>query len=196
MTLADRIVVLSNGRIEQVGSPLELYERPCNLFVAGFIGSPKMNFIAAEVSELLDGSDDGADGAQVLVTLAGGERVRCAVDGGAAKVGDKVTLGVRPEHFEPVAHAVGSGHAQPPGAADNLIRAAVTFVESLGSSTQAYADFPGAQEQLTCQLSGASRVRGGQTLALHIPAERAYLFDAQGLAFRRNAIDQTDEAVA
>ena len=211
MTLADRIVVLNNGRIEQVGSPLALYEHPCNLFVAGFIGSPKMNFIAAEVSELNFGSDGGVDGAQVLVTLAGGERVRCAVDAGAAKVGDKVTLGVRPEHFEVVVNMAGSGggkHASAAGhlpinhlpadaeTADNLIRAAVTFVESLGSSTQAYADFPCAQEQLTCQLSGASRVRGGQTLALHIPAERAYLFDAQGLALRRNAIDQTDEAVA
>ncbi len=184
MTLADRIVVLSNGRIEQVGSPLALYEHPCNLFVAGFIGSPKMNFIAAEVSELATG--------QVQVTLGGGERIGCAVEPGAVRVGDKLTLGVRPEHLEPAANRQATAGAL----GDNHITATITFVESLGSSTLAYADFPGAVEQLTCQLSGASRVRGGQTLALHLPAEKAYLFDAQGLALRRCATEQTEEAAA
>jgi len=169
MTLADRIVVLSAGKIEQVGSPLELYEHPDNLFVAGFIGSPRMNFIAAE---LVDG---GA--AHARVRLQDGAVIHCAVDAGALKPGARVTLGVRPEHLV----AAGSSDR------DNRIDMAVTFVESLGSTTHAYGDFPGVEEQLTCELDGATRVRGGQTLGLVIPGDRAYLFDDRGLACRRMA---------
>jgi len=163
MTLADRIVVLSAGRIEQVGSPLELYEHPDNLFVAGFIGSPRMNFIEAEVVE---GRSDGA-----IVKLASGRTLRCAVNAVAAEPGDKVTLGVRPEHF----HVGG----------ENAIDATVTFVESLGSSTQAYCAFPGVEDALTCELDGRTRVRHGDVLSLGIAPESAYLFDANGRAYRR-----------
>jgi len=168
MTLADRIVVLSAGKIEQVGSPLELYEHPDNLFVAGFIGSPRMNFIAAELV------DSGATHANVR--LQNGSVIRCAVNGQALKPGAKLTLGVRPEHLEAAGNRT-----------DNRIDMAVTFVESLGSTTHAYGDFPGVEEQLTCELDGATRVKGGQTLGLVIPADKAYLFDAQGLACRRIA---------
>ncbi|MBL0086725.1 MAG: sn-glycerol-3-phosphate ABC transporter ATP-binding protein UgpC [Ideonella sp.] len=168
MTLADRIVVLSAGKIEQVGSPLELYEHPDNLFVAGFIGSPRMNFIAAELVD--------AGASRATVRLQGGGLIRCAVNGQALKPGAKLTLGVRPEHLEPA--GVGT---------DNRIEMAVTFVESLGSTTHAYGDFPGVEEQLTCELDGATRVKGGQTLGLVIPEHRAYLFDDKGLACRRIA---------
>jgi multiple sugar transport system ATP-binding protein len=165
MTLADRIVVLSVGRIEQVGTPLELYEHPCNLFVAGFIGSPKMNFMAAE---FVEGSAQHA-----TVKLAGGEIVRCEVDGSAGRPGDKLTLGVRPEHF-----VVGGAH--------NPLQATVTFVEQLGSTTHAYCAFPGAQDDLTCELDGRMRVRSGQALTLSVPADACYLFDAEGRAWRRH----------
>jgi multiple sugar transport system ATP-binding protein len=169
MTLADRIVVLSSGRIEQVGPPLELYEHPVNLFVAGFIGSPKMNFIAAEVVSA------GADHA--LVRLETGTQVRCHVDAAAARAGDKVTLGIRPEHMR----------AARPGEAgsDNVLSTQVTFVESLGSTTHAYCDYPGTEEGLVSELDGAVRLHGGDALALSVPPERAYLFDAGGQAFRR-----------
>jgi multiple sugar transport system ATP-binding protein len=167
MTLADRIVVLSAGRIEQVGAPLELYEHPCNLFVAGFIGSPRMNFIEAT---LVSGSE-----AEAVVRLASGAQVRCLVDATGAQPGDKLTLGVRPEHF-----VVG-------GAGDNTLEVTVTFVESLGGSTQAYCAFPGVEDALTCALDGRTRVRHGDGLRLGVPAEAAYLFDAQGQAFRRHA---------
>ncbi len=166
MTLADRIVVLSAGRIEQVGTPIELYEHPDNLFVAGFIGSPRMNFIEATLVE--------AGGAQATVRLADGSLVRCAVDAAGAQPGDKLTLGVRPEHFR-----LGEG--------ENMIRAAVTFVESLGGSAQAYCSFPGVDEALTCELDGRVRVQQGEVLALEIPADSCYLFDAGGRAFRRTA---------
>jgi multiple sugar transport system ATP-binding protein len=164
MTLADRIVVLSAGKVEQVGSPLQLYEHPDNLFVAGFIGSPRMNFIEAG---LVEGSATHA-----LVRLASGEQLRCAVDAHAAKPGDKLTLGVRPEHFR-----LGLDH--------NRIQATVTFVESLGGSTHAYCAFPGVDDALTCELDGQTRVQDGQVLALGVPEQACYLFDAAGQAFRR-----------
>ena len=164
MTLADRIVVLSAGKIEQVGSPIELYEHPDNLFVAGFIGSPKMNFIEGEIVD--------ASGAHATVRLASGAQLRALVDGSAAKPGDKVTLGVRPEHF----HVGGDV---------NVINATVTFVESLGSATHAYCAFPGVEDALTCEFDGRTKVQTGQVLALSIPAEACYLFDGGGRAFKR-----------
>lgn len=169
MTLADRIVVLSAGKIEQVGTPLELYEHPNNLFVAGFIGSPRMNFIDAELVE--------GNAASALVRLAMGTLIRCTVDAGAARRGDKVTLGVRPEHFRVDAH-------------DNLIDTSVAFVESLGSTTHAYCDLPGSagvDDALTCELDGKTALCGGDALKLGIPADACYLFDAQGRAFHRHA---------
>lgn len=164
MTLADRIVVLSAGRIEQVGTPMELYEHPDNLFVAGFIGSPRMNFVAAEVVE--------ASAAHAVVRLQGAALIRAQVDAARARAGDKVTLGIRPEHFQV-------------GGDSNLLQTRVTFVESLGGSTHAYCDYPGVEEALTCEFDGRTRVRSGDELALCVPPEAAYLFDAQGLAFRR-----------
>ena len=169
MTLADRIVVLQAGRIEQVGTPLELYEHPRNLFVAGFIGSPRMNFIAGEIAAIESGHAD--------VRLAGGLTMRALVDASRARVGDKVTLGIRPEHIR----TTGEG---------NALETTVTFVESLGGTTFAYCPFPGIEEALTCQFegrNGCDRLRSGDQLKLHFPAEALYLFDAEGQALRRLA---------
>jgi multiple sugar transport system ATP-binding protein len=173
MTLADRIVVLSVGKIEQVGSPLELYEHPDNLFVAGFIGSPRMNFIAAEVV--------AASTAQATVRLGTGAMIRCDVNAAAAKPGDKVTLGIRPEHLLA-------------GVADNSIETSVTFVESLGSTTHAYCAYPGVEDALTCELDGRMRLNNGDRLTLSLPAESCYLFDADGRAFRRHATTDKQRA--
>ena len=164
MTLAERIVVLNAGRIEQVGSPMTLYQHPDNLFVAGFIGSPAMNFIDATVVEA---APSGA-----TVRLGGGELIGCAVDAGAARPGDKVKLGVRPEHLRA-------------GVADNALQCTVTFVESLGSMTYAYCSNAGVEDVITCALEGELRVRGGQALPLAVPVDKAHLFDAGGKAFRR-----------
>jgi multiple sugar transport system ATP-binding protein len=179
MTLADRIVVLSVGRIEQVGTPLELYEHPCNIFVAGFIGSPKMNFISAT---FVEGSPN-----HTLVRLEGGETVRCEVDGSVGQAGERLTLGVRPEHFAMEPLGVG-------GVAANVLKATVTFVESLGSTTHAYCAFPGVEEDLTVELDGRLRVKSGQVLALSVPANACYLFDAEGHAWRRQVA--TDRMLA
>ncbi|MEP7154721.1 MAG: sn-glycerol-3-phosphate ABC transporter ATP-binding protein UgpC [Betaproteobacteria bacterium] len=173
MTLADRIVVLSAGRIEQVGSPLELYEFPDNLFVAGFIGSPRMNFVDAEIVEA------SAFGARVRV--GSGAQLQCDVNAENLGAGDKVVLGIRPEHFR-----VNAG--------SNILQATVTFVESLGSTTHAYCVFPGVEDALTCELDGASRVREGDVLALGVAPEWCYLFDANGRAMRRLATPATAQA--
>ena len=159
MTLADRIVVLQAGRIEQVGAPMELYEHPANLFVAGFIGSPAMNFLDAELLQ--------AGATEALVKVAGsGETLRCAVNASAARPGAAVKLGVRPEHLQA-------------GAADNTLHTRVTFVEQLGSMTYAYCSHPALDDVLTCAVPGDQAMAAGSALPLHVPPARAYLFDAQ-----------------
>ncbi|RZJ28343.1 MAG: sn-glycerol-3-phosphate ABC transporter ATP-binding protein UgpC [Brevundimonas sp.] len=162
MTLADRIVVLNGGVIEQVGAPMELYERPRNLFVAEFIGSPKMNLIPGQI---VSATAKGAS-----VKTAGGDTLKVAVDASAAKAGDTVTLGIRPEHLNL-------------GGKAGTISATVTFAETLGHATFAYAAY--GETALTVQLPGDVRPQTGGALALAVPADQAHLFDAAGTAFPR-----------
>jgi ABC-type sugar transport system ATPase subunit len=163
MTLADRIVVLNGGVIEQVGAPMDLYEHPQTLFVAELIGSPKMNLVPAEV---VDGSSLGA-----TVRTSAGETLNVSVDAARAAPGDQVTLGVRPEHL---------ALSGPGGTLGGQTR----FVETLGAATFAYVGREGG-ETLTVQLPGDARPVVGETLGLHVPAHQAHLFDASGAAFRR-----------
>ncbi|HET7772619.1 MAG TPA: TOBE domain-containing protein, partial [Burkholderiaceae bacterium] len=167
MTLADRIVVLSAGRLEQVGTPMELYEHPVNRFVAGFIGSPQMNFLDAELVERSAG--------HAIVRVPSGETVRASVDASRAQPGDRVALGIRPEHLQV-------------DGTENRLVAEVRFVESLGSATQMYCAAAGSEE-LSCTLDGRTRLVQGQQVALSVPANACYLFDAAGEAFRRTAPD-------
>ncbi|OYX58589.1 MAG: ABC transporter [Brevundimonas subvibrioides] len=164
MTLADRIVVLNGGVIEQVGAPMALYEHPRTRFVAEFIGSPKMNLIAAEVVE--------ASAAGAVVRTVAGETIRVGVDAASVRAGQSIMLGVRPEHLT----LSGPGDA---------IRVKAAFVETLGNATYAYVSQAGAPETLTVQLSGDIRPAVGEALTLHIDPARAHLFDADGAAFRR-----------
>jgi multiple sugar transport system ATP-binding protein len=168
MTLADRIVVLQAGRIEQVGAPMALYEHPCNRFVAGFIGSPAMNFLKCELLQ--------AGPEQALVQLAGSsERIRCAVDARSARPGAALLLGLRPEHLQP-------------GGADNTLQAQLTFVEQLGGMTYAYCQHPALDEAegvLTCAVPGTTPLHTRGALQLGVPADKTYLFDAQGQALPR-----------
>ncbi|MBL8329380.1 MAG: sn-glycerol-3-phosphate ABC transporter ATP-binding protein UgpC [Rubrivivax sp.] len=168
MTLADRIVVLKSGRIEQIGAPLELYEQPANLFVAGFIGSPRMNFIQAE---LVSASPEEA-----VVRLGSGALWHCRVDASRAQPGDKLSLGVRPEQL---AAAAGTG--------PNTLQARVSFIDRLGGNCYVYFDFPGAELSLTAEWRGNPALHSGDTVTLAADAEQCHLFDAQGLAFRRQA---------
>jgi len=92
MTLADKIVVLSAGKVEQIGTPLDLYRHPINLFVAGFIGSPKMNFLKGQITEVCSHF--------ISVKLGDDSIVKLPVNARNVAKGDKVTVGVRPEHLK------------------------------------------------------------------------------------------------
>ena len=152
MTMADKIVVLRLGRIEQVGAPLELYNRPANRFVAGFIGSPQMNFVA--VTAAADGSVAPAFGGSIVVP---GVR---AVDAGTA-----LTLGVRPEHLS----------LQPqPGAL--ALPITVSQVEQLGGLSLVYGSLPGSPTRVTLQNPGQVRTAVGDTLTAYAPADACHLF--------------------
>ncbi len=176
MTLADRIVLLHSGAdterhgsIAQVGAPLELYHRPASRFVAGFIGSPRMNFIEAKVL--------AADEHGVTIRLEGGqESARLPVDPSRLRPGDDVCFGIRPEHLVLAASDDG---AQATAAAVTLTRR-VTLVEALGEHSYVHLDQPGAT--LIAKAPGGLRVARGDTLSLHAPAMSCHLFGADGFA--------------
>jgi multiple sugar transport system ATP-binding protein len=160
MTLADRIVVLNAGRIEQVGAPLDLYHRPANRFVAGFIGSPKMNFI--------DGTLEDAR----HVRLKDGTRLAVASEDPAARagaLGTAVTLGIRPEHV-----LADTRHA------DDAVKAFVQLAEHLGDSTYLHVTVGDSQQPLTIRADPANPLNTGDTAWLHLPPPRCFLFDEQG----------------
>jgi len=165
MTLADRIVALDNGRIQQVGPPLDLYARPNNLFVAGFIGSPKMNLLPAKVLSSADGR------ATLGLETPGATKVELATP--KAGVGDAVTLGVRPETLEVVA----AGAAVPAGL--TALPARVESVERLGNITYAYLD-GGTPEVITVQVMGHSDLEPGQQVQVGLRPDQVHVFDAAG----------------
>jgi multiple sugar transport system ATP-binding protein len=170
MTLADKIVVLNKGNVEQIGAPLELYHHPRNVFVAGFIGSPKMNFIDAQIVRV---EPDAA-----TISVPDCADIRVAVDARAAKPGDKVTLGIRPEHFA-VSDVPGAG-----------IGGLVMVLEHLGDETYAYIEAAGTREgMLNARLDPQSLVKNGQSLRLTVSENSAHLFNEAGIAFRRLNVD-------
>jgi multiple sugar transport system ATP-binding protein len=158
MTMADKIVVLSAGNIEQVGAPLELYNNPRNRFVAGFIGSPKMNFLEAEVQ--------AADGGGARLRAGGSEIV---VDRKVG-AGEKVTFGVRPEH---IGFADGSGV--------KLADVKVDLVEQLGGQTMVYTTTADGQP-LTIAVDGQRQVELGSRLTTYVDPARYHVFGADGRA--------------
>lgn len=169
MTLADRIVVLNKGRIEQVGTPLELYHDPANLFVAGFIGSPAMNFIDVQV-------ETGDAGTTIL--SKSGHAVPIDVNVPQTDSGTMVKVGVRPEDLV----------VQNSGAA--LVRGRVSILESLGELTMAYIDI-GAGDPLIVKLPGDTPIERGETVDLSAPTHRLHLFDEQGQAYLRSTVPQS-----
>jgi multiple sugar transport system ATP-binding protein len=163
MTLASKIVVLNAGRVEQIGAPLDLYARPANRFVAGFIGSPSMNFIEVP-AENVRRSDSGLE-----LTLQQGNRL--ALRRSAMAPGDgPVSIGIRPEDLNAVTD----------GAADALLRGEVTLAERLGGETLVHVRC--GDDQLIAKLSGDTPLRIGDALSLSARADRCHLFDASGLA--------------
>jgi multiple sugar transport system ATP-binding protein len=159
MTMADKIVVLHAGIIEQVGSPLEIYHRPNNMFVAGFIGSPKMNFIPVTVAAV--------KGKTATVTLPGDQKVAIALRGDVPAVGSKLTLGVRPEHVELGSKAAGA------------VKAKVRAAEYLGSETMFYATLADGSD-IAVKAGGLAKEKSGDTLNLIVPQAACHLFNADG----------------
>ena len=164
MTLADRIVVLSAGKIEQVGPPLELYERPANLFVAQFIGSPAMNIMPVTVT---------GTGEATRIKLKDGSEVTIDVMTAASEQGKSASFGVRPEDL-----TVATG-------AESLFEGSVDIVEALGEVTLLYVKGPVEDEPIVVKLPGIVDVKKGQTLRFSADKTKLHLFDADGQTYRR-----------
>ncbi len=158
MTLADRIVVLNTGRIEQIGTPAEIYAAPRNLFVAGFLGSPRMNLIPGKVI------------ANDRVELPAGEQITVAT--GDLQAGDVVTVGIRPE-------------ALSLNAGDNVLPVTIDVIETLGHAQVVYGLMPDVTDAVCALLPGVLTVPEAGSIALRFAAADAYVFDATGEAIGR-----------
>ncbi len=155
MTMADKIVVLREGHVEQVGAPLELYNNPANRFVAGFIGSPRMNFF--------DGRVNGIEGDGVILDIAGVGEVKSATAGNSIAPGEEVYLGIRPEHIE----------ARPNGV--NLAEVKVNFTEQLGSNSYLYCELP-THADMTIHMPGQTTLREQDVVKVCFPPDRCHVF--------------------
>ena len=152
MTLADKIVVLDGGVVQQVGSPLDLYNTPANLFVAGFIGAPKMNLLAGTATAADAVTVDGFAGS-------------LAIAGHGVSAGDAVTVGIRPHELV----------LDPAG----IVKGSVRLVERLGNETIIRVALPNGVE-LTTALAGQVTVEPGEMLSLGARPEAVHVFNAAG----------------
>ena len=164
MTLADKIVVLDAGRVMQFGSPMELYHMPQNIFVAGFIGSPKMNFLEVEVRS--------SKAKSVAVTGSGLAELSVPVIGSQLSAGDQLKLGIRPENitFASAAKARLSGH--------------LVLVERLGNQTFVEIETPSGIS-LTALINGDEMVRVGDVVGLAFDPVDCHMFRSDGSALQR-----------
>jgi len=163
MTLADRIVVLSAGYIEQVGPPMELYDRPKNLFVAQFIGSPAMNIIPGTIEKA---------GSSATLGVAGGKAVDTGIAVPDTDQGKKASFGVRPEDL-----VATTGE-------DFLFEGTVSIVEALGEVTLLYVDDLTDGEPIIAKLPGHQNVNRGDKLRFTADRAKLHLFDADGNSYR------------
>ena len=163
MTLADRIVVLRDGHIEQIGTPIELYTNPANTFVGGFIGSPPMSFVRAEVTGKTDSGG-------LFAHFVGGniELNRCDLE-----VSDKeLIVGIRPEHLRPV------------GSEKGPISGKVLVTEKLGGENIVHVSLD-ASVTIKYKCSSEHAPRPGSNISLEVDAEDIYLFDGSEKALAR-----------
>ncbi len=159
MTMADKIAVLRLGELEQFGRPLDLYNQPCNVFVAGFIGSPKMNFLKGKVD-----ADRGS------VTLVTGEVMAIPTEGFSHQSGEEVTVGIRPNSVSL--------------SEDGPVKIEVRSVEQLGGESYVYGSLKDGT-QVTVHLSGQISAQVGQTLGIDLDLSNVHLFDSNsGLTLR------------
>ena len=166
LTMADRIAVMQQGKVEQVASPHDLFAKPVNLFVASFIGTPQMNLVPAVLAEV---SPRNADGAVRALFSVLGERLSAPVAAGVARLtsGDRVTLGIRPRSFEFVeADAADALHAD------------VDLIEPMGAEMLVHLVEQGAD--LRCVVASATRLAVGDRVAVRCKPGQLHVFDAAG----------------
>ncbi|ELY99791.1 carbohydrate ABC transporter ATP-binding protein, cut1 family [Natrialba chahannaoensis JCM 10990] len=175
MTMADKIAILNDGELQQVGTPLECYHEPANLFVASFIGEPSMNFFDAR----RDGTQLVTD--QFRYDLA---------DETVAALGehDDLVLGVRPEDIE----------LRSTGSDEHSYETTVDVVEPMGNENNVYLTFGDKHaESFVATIDGMNRVEAGQSVVAHIPEEAIHLFDrSSGRALRNRTLEPTAVAEA
>jgi multiple sugar transport system ATP-binding protein len=163
MTLADRIVLMRDGLIEQQGAPLELFERPASRFVAGFLGSPKMNFLPAVLARTASGDSIRIGGQEVDLQLPPG-RV-----GNGPPDGAQVILGLRPEHISRAAGAV-------PALGSVRLQTTIELLQPTGS--RSYATFRLGGQPVVAELQAHDVSRPGEAVAMDVNLRRAAIFDA------------------
>ncbi|SCM76258.1 sn-glycerol-3-phosphate import ATP-binding protein UgpC [uncultured Pleomorphomonas sp.] len=174
MTMADKIVILRAGRVEQVGSPLELFDYPRNLFVAGFLGSPRMNIVRASIAGI------GLEGASI--DLGHGAVLPCDVDPAAVRPGQAVLAGIRPAHFQRVE--------------EGGVPFVVQYYESLGTETYVYGALAETQEPIIVHETGHFAPPSGTRLAIAPMPGRLHVFDPDSeLAIARRDAGQRRGAV-
>lgn len=168
MTLADRIVVMKDRIIQQVGTPMEIYSRPNNVFVAGFVGSPPMNILKTDITD---------EAGFAAMSLGGQRGIRTGIRMDGLPASDHWRVGLRPENIR-----IGV-----PDQSD--LNAAVEFVERLGERTLVYAKLEDGTP-VTAEDSGLSRVRMGDAVGLKLDAGAAHLFNAQGVGYHADEAGQ------
>ena len=165
MTLADRIVVLKDGYIEQVGTPMELYKRPGNLFVAQFIGSPAMNILPGTIERA---------GAPTAVRLPGGVVAHAPIQTPEKAAGTSISFGARPEDLHIATDAEGG----------TLFEGTVDYIEQLGEVQLVYLDIGRGDDQpLVAKLPGNLEIKRGATLKLTASPQDLHIFDESGRSF-------------
>jgi sn-glycerol 3-phosphate transport system ATP-binding protein len=158
MTLADRLIVMNAGVADQIGTPMDVYDRPASVFVAGFIGSPAMNFLAAKVGQDRKSVDLAGTNANGAISLPLAQPT-------SAAVGAAVALGVRPEHLHP--------------AADGPLQFEVELAEPLGADTLLHGRFGAAREVVTVRQGGHVIARPGEMRHFKAEPGHLHLFDSQ-----------------
>jgi lactose/L-arabinose transport system ATP-binding protein len=159
MTLATQIVVMRDGKIEQVGSPLQLYDDPDNIFVGGFIGSPKMNFLTAH-----------RRGGKLVILECGGQEITCPDLRSALAEGAEVTVGLRPQFMR--------------RKGDNSLELAIEIVVHFGSESLVHARSSGSARLLTALVDNGRELAAGQTFEARFETRELLLFDQTGLRIR------------